>query len=45
MDDLPQDFLIVNSSVNVEFLENKTGEIAARAIYCRNGKECSANWE
>ena len=25
MEDLPQEFLVENSSVNVEFLENKTG--------------------
>ena len=29
MQDLPQDFLTENSSVNVEFLENKKGEITA----------------
>ena len=31
MEDLPQEFLIENSSVNVEFLVNKTGEITAGA--------------
>ena len=29
MEDLPQVFLVKNSSINVEFLENKTGEITA----------------
>ena len=28
-EDLPQEFLVENSSINVEFLENKTGEITA----------------
>ena len=28
MENLLQEFLVENSSVNVEFLENKTGEIA-----------------
>ena len=28
--DLPQEFLIKSSSINLEFLENKTGEITAR---------------
>ena len=27
MEDLPQEFLIENSLINVKFLENKTGEI------------------
>ena len=31
MEDLPQEFLIENSSVKKEFLENKTGEITAVA--------------
>ena len=31
MGDLPQEFLIENSSLNVGFLENKTGEITAGA--------------
>ena len=30
VEDLPQNFLIANSSINMEFLENKTGEITAR---------------
>ena len=29
MEDLPQEFLLENYSMNVEFLENKTGEITA----------------
>ena len=29
MEHLPQEFLIENSSVNAEFLENNTGEITA----------------
>ena len=29
MEDLPQGFLVENYSVNVEFLENKTGKITA----------------
>ena len=31
MEDLPQGFLVENSSINVEFLENKTGEITTGA--------------
>ena len=31
MEDLPQKFFIENSSINVEFLNNKTGEITAGA--------------
>ena len=31
MEDLPQEFMIGNCSINVEFLENKTGEITAGA--------------
>ena len=31
MEDLPQECLVENSSINVEFLENKTGEITAEA--------------
>ena len=31
MEDLPQTFFIENSSINVEFLNNKTGEITAGA--------------
>ena len=31
MEDLPQEFLIENSSVNVEFLDNNTAEIKAGA--------------
>ena len=31
MEDLPQESLVQNSSINVEFLENKTGEITAGA--------------
>ena len=31
MEDLPKEFLVENSSIYVEFLENKTGEIRARA--------------
>ena len=31
MEDLPQEFLVKNSSVNVEFIENKTGKITAGA--------------
>ena len=27
MEDLPQEFLVENSSINVEFLENKTGKL------------------
>ena len=27
MEDLPQEFMIENCPINVEFLENKTGEI------------------
>ena len=29
IDELPQEFLVENSSINVEFLENKTGKITA----------------
>ena len=29
MEDLPQEFLIENCFINVEFLENKTGEVTA----------------
>ena len=29
MEDLPQEFLIGNCFINVEFLENKTGEVTA----------------
>ena len=29
VEDLPQEFLLENYSMNVEFLENKTGEITA----------------
>ena len=29
MEDLPQDFLVENSCINVEFLENKTKEVTA----------------
>ena len=29
MEDLPQEFMIENCPINVEFLENKTGEITA----------------
>ena len=29
MEDLLQEFLIENCSINVEFLENKTGEVTA----------------
>ena len=29
MEDLPHEFLVENSSINVEYLENKTGEITA----------------
>ena len=32
MEDLPQEFLIENSSINVELLENKTGELTAGHI-------------
>lgn len=32
MDDLPQQFLIENYPVNVELLDNRTGEITADAI-------------
>ena len=41
MEDLSQEFLIENSSVNVEVLKNKTGKITAGAyftIYYRNYK-------
>ena len=31
VEDLPQEFLLENYSMNVEFLENKTGEITAGA--------------
>ena len=31
MEDLPQEFSVENCSINVEFLENKTGEITAGA--------------
>ena len=31
MEDLPQKFLLENSSINVEFLENKTKKITAGA--------------
>ena len=31
MEDLPEDFLVEHSSINVEFLKNKTGEITAGA--------------
>ena len=31
VEDLPQEFLLENCSMNVEFLENKTGKITARA--------------
>ena len=31
MEDLPRKFFIENSSINEEFLNNKTGEIAAKA--------------
>ena len=47
MEDLPQEFWLENSSINGEFLENKTGEITARGIldiYIRNCKWCSGNW-
>ena len=29
MEDLPEEFMIENCPINVEFLENKTGEITA----------------
>ena len=29
MEDLPQEFLIENCFINVEFLKNKTGEVTA----------------
>ena len=29
MEDLPQEFLVKNSSINVKFLENNTGEVTA----------------
>ena len=29
MEDLPHEFLIENSSINAEFLNNRTGEITA----------------
>ena len=31
MEDIPQEFLVEKFSINVEFLENKTGEIKAGA--------------
>ena len=31
VEDLPQEFLLENYSMNVEFVENKTGEITAGA--------------
>ena len=31
MEDLPEEFSVENCSINVEFLENKTGEITAGA--------------
>ena len=31
MEDLPQEFMVENSSINLEFLENKTGKITAVA--------------
>ena len=33
VEDLPQEFQLENYSMNVEFLENKTGEITARAYF------------
>ena len=39
MEDSPQEFLIENFSVNVEFLENKTGEILLGYI-CYYYKNC-----
>ena len=33
MEDLPQEFFIENSTINVEFLNNKTGEISDGAYF------------
>ena len=38
MEDLPQEFLIENSSINVEFLENKTWGITAVAYLLSTGE-------
>ena len=47
MEDLSQEFLIENCSVNVEFLESKTEEEVSAGPYLQfyllNGKSCSAN--
>ena len=45
MENLLQEFLVENSSVNVEFLENKTGEIATQTYLLSIAEviNCSAN--
>ena len=42
MEDLPQEFLVENSSINMEFLESNSWGMLD--IYLRNCKRCSANW-
>ena len=46
MEDPPQEFLVENSSINLEFLENKTGScsLGILDIYFRNCEWCSSNW-
>lgn len=47
MEDSPQELIIENFSLNVEFLENKTGEIepwGILAIYYRNLKYSLTIW-
>ena len=43
MEDQPQEFLVESSSINVEFLENKTGNTAG-AYLISVSDLCSANW-
>ena len=46
MEDLPQEFLVENFSINVEVLKNKTGNYSWNilGIYFRNCEWYSENW-
>ena len=44
MEDLPQELLIESSSINVEFLENKTGQITVGEYFGQINKFCKKKY-